>query len=80
MIPHMTYVAYEQGKAAPPKNKRPDLARALGISVQVLDEMVDDDEYEVFLRSRPLSEAGKASIRDFVRLVRERERPPKDVE
>ena len=73
-IPHMTYVAYESGKSVPPAQRRPGLAEALGLSLEALEELIEDDEYEVFLRSRPLSEEGKAAVRDFLRLVRERER------
>ena len=73
-IPHMTYVSYENGKAVPPAQRRPGLAETLGLSSQALDDLIEEDQYEVFLRSRPLSEEGKAAVRDFLRLVRERER------
>ena len=73
-IPHMTYVAYEHGKATPPAKRRPQLAQALGCSLQALEELIEEDEFEVFLRSSSLSEDVKAAVRDFLRLVRERER------
>ena len=73
-LPHMTYVAYELGKAVPPSLRRPALAEALGLTSQALDNLVEEDEYEVFLRSRRLSEEGRAAARDFLRRVREDER------
>lgn len=77
-VPHMTYMGYEQGRAAPPAPRRPGLARALGISEQALDNLIEEDQYEVFLRSRGLSDAGRAAVRDFVRKVREMEQAEKN--
>ena len=73
-ISHMTYVAYEQGKSVPPRARRRELATALGVTRDALEELIEEDAYEVFLRSRPLSEEGRSAVRDFLRLVRERER------
>ena len=73
---HTGYVAYERGVAAPPPERRPALARVLGITTAELDELVEEDEYEVFLRARSLSEEGRAAVRDFLRMIRERDRRP----
>ena len=73
-LPHMTYVAYELGKAVPPAARRPALAEVLGITVKALDDLIEEDEYEVFLRSRHLSEEGRTAARDFLRRVREEDR------
>jgi len=72
-LPHMTYMGYEQGKAVPPVPRREALARALGIPPPKLDELVEEDEYEVFLRSRPLSPEGREAVRQFLRSVRRKE-------
>ncbi len=73
-MPHMTYMGYEFGKAIPPSYRRPAIALMLGVPEQVLDDLVDEDESEVFLRARKLSDAGKDAIRAFLRKVREDER------
>ncbi len=72
---HFTgHVAYERGTAVPPPERRRKLASALGITREELDELVEDDEYEVFLRARSLSEEGRAAARDFLRSIRQRDR------
>ncbi len=73
-VPHTTYANYERGLAAPPAERRDGLSSALGVSRERLDDLIEDDQYEVFLRARPLSEEGKAAVRDFLRLVRQREK------
>ena len=73
-VPHTTYANYERGLAAPPAELRDGLSSALGVSRERLDDLIEDDQYEVFLRARPLSEEGKAAVRDFLRLVRQREK------
>ena len=73
-VPHTTYANYERGLAAPPTERRDGLSSALGVSRERLDDLIEDDQYEVFLRARPLSEEGKAAVRDFLRLVRQREK------
>ena len=71
---HMSYVNYERGVAAPPPERRDALAQALKVSRQQIDDLVDDDQVEVFLRARPLSNEGKQAVRDFLKQVRQRER------
>ena len=73
-LPHMTYAAYELGKAVPPQARRAPLAEALAITPQALDDLVEEDEYEVFLRSRRLSEEGRAAAREFLRRIRQDDR------
>ncbi len=73
-ISHMAYANYEQGVAVPPPERRDALARALGMPRQELEDLIEDEQYEVFLRARPLGERAKQAIRDFLRHVRERER------
>lgn len=73
-LPHMTYVAYELGKAVPPAVRRPPLAEALGLTPLTLDNLIEEDACEVFLCSRRMSEEGKSAARDFLRRVREDER------
>lgn len=70
----MTYVGYEQGKAVPPAIRRAALAQALGMTQQALGDVIEEGAYEVFLRSRDLSEEGRAAARDFLRRVRDQER------
>ena len=77
-LAHMTYANYEWGKAVPPARGRPRLAEALGTTEQGLDDLIEEDEYEVFLRSRSLSDAGKEAIRDFLKKVREEDRAEED--
>ncbi len=76
-LPHMTYVSWETGKAVPPPARRPPLAQGLGITPQDLEDMVEEDEYEVFLRARPLSDEARAAVREFLKQVRERDRTAK---
>ena len=72
---HFTgYVAYERGTAVPPAERRRKLAAALGMTREELDELIEDDEYEVFLRARTLSEEGRTAARDFLRSIRRRDR------
>lgn len=73
-ILHTSYVAYERGVVMPPPERRAALAHALGITPEGLEDLIEEDQYEVFLRSRRLSEEGKAAVREFLRFVRERER------
>ncbi len=74
-ISHMSYNNYERGLAVPPPVRCAALAAALGVTREAVDDLIEDDQYEVFLRARPLSEEGKRAARDFLRLVRQRERP-----
>ena len=69
-----SYHAYERGVAVPPVRRRRALAETLGVAVQEIEDLIEEDEYEVFLRARSLSDEGRAAVRDFLRLVRERER------
>lgn len=78
-LPHMSYVAYETGKAIPPPQRRPALARLLGLTDQAMDDLVEEDRYEVFLRSRGLSPAARAAVKDFVRTVVQREKQEQKV-
>lgn len=73
-LPHTSYAAYEQGVAAPPAARRAAVASALGIPRRQLDEIVEEDEYEVFLRARKISKEGRSAVRDFIKKVRDRER------
>ena len=73
-MPHMTYVGYENGKAVPPTPRRAGVAEALGITPQALDDLIEEDSYEVFLRSSSLSEEARSAARDFLRRVREEDR------
>ncbi|MEE9285195.1 MAG: helix-turn-helix transcriptional regulator [Dehalococcoidia bacterium] len=73
-VPHTTYANYERGLAVPPSQRRDALVAALGVSREQLDDLIEEDQEEVFLRARPLSEEGKAAVRDFLRLVRRREK------
>ena len=73
-LPHTSYAAYEQGVAAPPAARRAAVAAALGIPRRLLDEIIEQDEYDIFLRARRLSTAGRNAIRDFIKNVRDRER------
>ena len=73
-LPHMTYTGYELGKAVPPQPRRAPIAEALGITPQRLDDLIEEDEYEVFLRARNMSEAGRDAAREFLRKIREEER------
>ncbi len=73
-LPHMTYTGYELGKAVPPQPRRAPIAEALGITAQRLDDLIEEDEYEVFLRSRKMSEEGRTAAREFLRKIREEER------
>ena len=68
-----SYHAYERGVAVPPPRRRPQLAETLGVDVDEIENLVEEDEYEVFLRARSLSDEGRAAVRDFMRRVRERE-------
>lgn len=72
-LPHTSYAAYEQGVAAPPAARRSAVASALGIPRRVLDEIIEQDEYEIFLRARKLSAAGRTAIHDFIKVVRDQE-------
>ena len=73
-MPQTSYHAYERGVALPPLKRRPALARALGVELERLNELVEFDEYDVFLRARSLTAEGRAAVLDFVRDVREKER------
>ena len=64
----------------PPPERRRKLASILGITPEELDELVEDDEYEVFLRARSLSEEGRAAARDFLSPVRQRDRERRERE
>ena len=55
-------------------HKRPAIASMLVVPEQVLEDLVDEDESEVFVRARKLSDGGKEAIRSFLLKVREDER------
>ena len=76
-MPQTSYHAYERGVALPPARRRPALAKALGVTTQAIDDFVEEDEYEVFLRARSMSPAARNAVRDFIKQVRERERKGK---
>ncbi len=80
---------HEKGEDLPGPATRPRYARALGITLGELDELIRKSQVKEYLRASPdLSEEAKRSIEDYIdfawdrdrqaREARQRQEPPKE--